>query len=147
MTNLLDAPRPDPVLPTTATAEPAYYSITQAAALLRVSRVSIWRWIGAGRLPVRRLGHRTTRIRREDLERLLAGTGAEGSGDSRRAPRPDWREVGTSEHFVQFYEADGFLLDTVGEFIGPALRTGEAAIVVATEAHRAGLEQRFRAAG
>ena len=147
MTNLLNAPRPDPVAPTNGTAEPAYYSITQAAALLRVSRVSIWRWISAGRLPVRRLGHRTTRIKRADLERLLAGTGAEGSADSRRAPRPDWREAGTSEHFVQFYEADGFLLDAVEEFIAPALRTGEAGIVVATEAHRAGLEQRFRAVG
>jgi excisionase family DNA binding protein len=41
-----------------------YYSISQAAALLGVSRVSIWRWIRAGHLPVSRLGHRTTRIKR-----------------------------------------------------------------------------------
>src|SRR5579859_721371 len=48
-----------------------YYSISQAAALLGISRVSIWRWIGDGRLPAVRLGHRTTRIKHADLERLL----------------------------------------------------------------------------
>src|SRR5205814_8371306 len=44
-------------------------------------------------------------------------------------------------------EADAFLVDAVGEFIGRALRAGESGIVVATEAHRAGVEQRLQADG
>src|SRR5712692_10824187 len=49
----------------------SYYSVSQAAALLGVSRMSIWRWVRSGRLPVARFGHRTARIRREDLDRLV----------------------------------------------------------------------------
>src|SRR5581483_1439584 len=56
--------------PSTTNEARPHYSISQAAAQLGVSRVTIWRWIRAGRLPGARLGHRTTRIRREDLERL-----------------------------------------------------------------------------
>src|SRR5207245_6164992 len=59
----------------TASDDPAeqrgYYSVSEVAALLGVSRVSIWRWISAARLPVSRLGHRTVRIRREDVDRIV----------------------------------------------------------------------------
>src|SRR5438105_10647946 len=48
-----------------------YYSIAEVAALLGVSRVSVWRWISSGRLPVSRLGHRTVRIRGQDVEQIL----------------------------------------------------------------------------
>ena len=68
-----------------------YYSISQAAALFGVSRVTIWRWIRAGLLPVWRLGHRTVRIKSEDLERLLvqrseAGSRSLDAGDVRSQP-------------------------------------------------------------
>jgi excisionase family DNA binding protein len=136
------------------------YNISQAAALLGVSRVTIWRWIRAGRLPVARLGHRTTRIKREDLERLLlelrpAGprawltqrlrAGADSYGSD--APQPGGGEMAESDHFVQFYDADPFLLDAVAEFIGTALRAGDVGIVVATREHREGLDERLAAAG
>jgi len=52
-----------------------------------------------------------------------------------------------SEHFVQFYESDEFLLQAVGEFIGPSLGTGEAGIVVATNAHIMRLEDVLLAQG
>src|ERR687893_212896 len=65
------SPSPDAGASAQAADARSYYSISQAAALLGVSRMSIWRWIGAGRLPAARLGHRTTRIRREDLAQLL----------------------------------------------------------------------------
>lgn len=52
-----------------------------------------------------------------------------------------------SGHFVQFYDADAFLLDSLAEFVGTALREGEAAIVIATEPHRRGLDERLQAAG
>ncbi|HEX8475555.1 MAG TPA: ATP-binding protein [Pyrinomonadaceae bacterium] len=63
------------------------------------------------------------------------------------APRTIWSEMGESEHFVQFYEADAFLLESLGDFIGTAINAGEAAIVVATKAHRGELETRLQAKG
>jgi excisionase family DNA binding protein len=48
------------------------YSVSQAAVLLGVSRMTLSRWIRAGRLPAARLGHRTVRISREDLVAFLA---------------------------------------------------------------------------
>jgi Signal transduction histidine kinase len=52
-----------------------------------------------------------------------------------------------SEHFVQFYETDNFLLDSLNGFIGKGISAGDACIVVATEAHREGLETRLRDSG
>nr|MBA2454599.1 MEDS domain-containing protein [Chloroflexia bacterium] len=63
------------------------------------------------------------------------------------APRTDWTEMGASEHFVQFYDTDTFLVDAVGAFVSSGLRAGDAAIVVATQAHREAIEERLRAAG
>src|SRR4051812_40851891 len=67
--------------------------------------------------------------------------------DSPLAPVSDWREMGTSEHFVQFYESDSFLVNSVAEFIGAGLGTGDGAIVIATPEHREELEKRLRANG
>jgi PAS domain S-box-containing protein/excisionase family DNA binding protein len=120
--------------------ERGYYSVSEAAAVLGVSRMSVWRWIRAGRLPAARIGPRTTRIARPDLEAWLAQHGPDGHHSwvaRRRGP----------EHVVQFYEADAFLLDAITEFIGGALRAGEAAVVVATAAHRRGLEDRLQSGG
>lgn len=50
-------------------------------------------------------------------------------------------------HAVQFYDDDHFLLDALGRFVGSALEAGDAAIVIATEAHRDGLAQRLKARG
>src|SRR5206468_3120916 len=47
-------------------------TIAQAAELLGVSRTTIRRWIAAGKLPASKAGRRTTRIRRQDLEGLMA---------------------------------------------------------------------------
>ena len=55
--------------------------------------------------------------------------------------------MGETEHFVQFYEADAFLLNSLGEYTAAALKAGEAAIVVATGAHRDELEARLREQG
>ena len=64
-----------------------------------------------------------------------------------RAPRTDWAEMSDTEHFVQFYEADGFLLNSLSGFIGNAISSGEGAIVVATKAHRQGLDELLQANG
>lgn len=63
------------------------------------------------------------------------------------APRTDWSAMGETEHFVQFYEADGFLLNSLSGFIGNALNSGDGAIVVGTKAHREGLDELLLANG
>jgi signal transduction histidine kinase len=50
-------------------------------------------------------------------------------------------------HTVQFYADDSFLLDGLSRFIGTALGAGDAAIVLATPAHREALERRLQDRG
>jgi signal transduction histidine kinase len=50
-------------------------------------------------------------------------------------------------HAVQFYGEDTYLLDELSRFIGAALVAGEAAVVIATKAHRDGLSQRLKSRG
>src|SRR5712691_3847157 len=129
-----------------AGASRSYYSIAEVAALLGVSRVSVWRWIRSGRLPVSRLGHRTVRVKRDDLLQIVRPmrTGsAPTSPPAADAPAP----ANSADHVVMFYEADKFLVDGVVDFIGPALKAGERAIVVATPAHRVSIEAELRADG
>ena len=141
-----------------ARGERVYYSITEAAQVLGVSRVSIWRWIRDGRLSVLRVGQRTTRIRRQDVDRLLSApgpadrtTGAVVVRADDAAPRVSWPVLGAGDdvppHLVHFYEADTVLLDALSAYIGAGLRAGEAGIVIATPAHRAELEARLQAQG
>lgn len=77
---------------------------------------------------------------RQFVSSSLAGDplGSERSGDS--SPPPQRHEVG-------FYSDDQHLLDGLTQFIGTALKTGNAAIVVATESHRESLLPRLQAYG
>jgi signal transduction histidine kinase len=63
------------------------------------------------------------------------------------APHIDWATLTDAGHFARFYETDDFLLHGLSEFIGAGLRAGDAALVVATPEHRAGLADRLQAAG
>jgi signal transduction histidine kinase len=65
------------------------------------------------------------------------------------APVAPWREHDHDSHghVVQFYSEDRSLIETLGRFIGSALQAGDAAIVVATEAHRHGLAEELKARG
>jgi len=54
------------------------------------------------------------------------------------------KAAGTHDHFVQFYENDDFLIDEVYGFVGAGLQNGGAGIVIATQPHRHGLEQRLK---
>src|SRR5579859_847391 len=49
-------------------------------------------------------------------------------------------EAPPSDHVVQFYETDEFLLDSLTGFASAGLATRDACIVLATEAHRIALE-------
>ncbi|MGH8630349.1 MAG: MEDS domain-containing protein, partial [Burkholderiales bacterium] len=137
-----------------------YCTVSQAAALLGVSRVSIWRWIRDGHLPAIRMGQRITRIRQKDLEHVRVQSQSTGSpswlaqqNQAAHANSPSGLEQQTaaaprpaSDHAVQFYETDAFLLDAVTRFIGEALRAGDVGIVVATKPHRDSLARRLRVA-
>jgi PAS domain S-box-containing protein/excisionase family DNA binding protein len=134
-----------------AGASERFYSVSEAAARLGVSRISVWRWIRDGRLPAARLGHRTTRISGRDIDRLLApgvdspttAVAVAAKGAPHEAPSGRWWEIDSSEHLVQFYESDGFLIDAVSDFIGSALRSGDGAIVIATPNHVEALNARL----
>jgi hypothetical protein len=58
-----------------------------------------------------------------------------------------WAEMSACEHFVQIYEADDAFLDTLAGFIGGGLKQGDAAVVIATPAHRLELDKRLAAMG
>lgn len=57
------------------------------------------------------------------------------------------REPDAPEHFVKFYESEESLLDAVADYIGASLRKGDCGLVIATVAHRAGIEDRLRLNG
>ncbi len=60
------------------------------------------------------------------------------------APRAQWADHQHTAHVVQFYGEDRFLLDELSRFIGNALGAGKSAVVIATEEHREGLNQRLQ---
>jgi signal transduction histidine kinase/ActR/RegA family two-component response regulator len=82
----------------------------------------------------------------QSVEEALPRT-ADGIRVQDFAPRSEWSEMCEVDHFVQFYETDLSLLNSVGGFISTGLDKGDACIVVATEAHRVGLENLLRARG
>lgn len=50
-------------------------------------------------------------------------------------------------HSVQFYQNDSFLIEGLSRFIGSAILAGDAALVIATKAHREALEERLTHSG
>jgi signal transduction histidine kinase len=50
-------------------------------------------------------------------------------------------------HLVQYYEKEGFLYDKVTDFMSDGLRATDAAILIATRAHREGVESRLLGMG
>ena len=65
-------------------------------------------------------------------------------GNGTTVPHPE-RQL--HEHVVYLYRESDSLLEPLCDYIGPALAGGNAAIVVATQAHRDRLEQRLMARG
>src|SRR5690349_11869039 len=63
------------------------------------------------------------------------------------APQSNISMPRDSEHFVQFYETDAFLLHTLSDYIGTGLAEGMVCLVVATRAHSMELDGRLQAAG
>jgi signal transduction histidine kinase len=70
-----------------------------------------------------------------------------GFYNSKTAARPDWTAMKAADHFVQFYESDEFLLDSLAGFIGAGLDAGDTCIVVATPKRGRSLERRLSSSG
>jgi signal transduction histidine kinase len=70
-----------------------------------------------------------------------------GQGQDVGLQKSAWSQRGERQHGVQFYSQDKFLLQELSEYIGNALRAGNAAVVVATEQHRNALLQWLVAQG
>ncbi|MBZ5664424.1 MAG: MEDS domain-containing protein [Acidobacteriia bacterium] len=62
-------------------------------------------------------------------------------------PVPHAKDTAHPIHTVRFYADDSFLLDELSRFIGSALVAGDAAIVIATKAHRDALTHRLHSRG
>jgi excisionase family DNA binding protein len=58
-----------------------YLTVAEAAALLKVHKSTIWRWIDKGQLPAYRVGQRGVRLKKADLERSLTRVGQEKGGE------------------------------------------------------------------
>ncbi|HXE04885.1 MAG TPA: MEDS domain-containing protein, partial [Bryobacteraceae bacterium] len=63
------------------------------------------------------------------------------------APPAQWHDHDSHGHVVQFYTGDAALLGAISRFIGTALGAGDAAVVIATRAHRDGLFQQLKERG
>jgi hypothetical protein len=58
-----------------------------------------------------------------------------------------WGEIAPCEHVVQIYENDEGFLDLLAGFVSGGVNAGECAVVIATAAHLAALEERLTALG
>ncbi len=58
-----------------------------------------------------------------------------------------WSNVSPHSHLVQFYENDGFLIDSLARWFGDGLDAGDTCIFVGTEAHRISLEKYLKDRG
>jgi signal transduction histidine kinase len=63
------------------------------------------------------------------------------------APPANFGDHDQHGHVAQFYADDAFLVESLSRFIGPALAAGDAAIVIATPAHRESLGRTLRLRG
>ena len=61
--------------------------------------------------------------------------------------RLEWENIDGSEHFVQFYETDLFMLDSLSTFVSTGLAQGDVCVAVATSEHLKGVEARLRELG
>lgn len=59
----------------------------------------------------------------------------------------DWKETVKADHFVQFYETDDFLLNSLTDFIGAGLDEGDVCVVIARKTYRETLEKLLNAKG
>jgi PAS domain S-box-containing protein len=123
-------------------------SVGQAAGYLGVSTATLRNWDRSGKLKPRRHPQNGYRIYlHEDLEAVLRSADLSTLTDESFAPVVEWKEMGESEHFVQFYENDEFLIESVSSFVGAALTDNQSGLVIATAEHRQAIQRKLLACG
>jgi excisionase family DNA binding protein len=123
-------------------------TVSEAAQYLGVSTATLRNWDRSGKLTPRRHPQNGYRIYlHEDLEAVLRSADLSTLTDESFAPQVDWSEIRDSDHFVQFYENDEYLVESVCEFVAAALNDGQSSIIVATEEHRNAIGRRLLACG
>src|SRR3954470_22654106 len=105
-------------------------TISEAADFLGVSTATLRNWERAGKLRPRRHPQNGYRIYlHEDLEAVLRSADLSTLTDESIAPQIDWSKMREDEHFVQFYENDEYLVESLSAYVGTALREGNSSIV------------------
>ena len=125
-----------------------YLTVGDAAKMLGVSPWTLRNWDNAGKLSSAR--HPVTGYRiyhPDDLQALLRNESLRGKQTRLMAPNLDWDEIGDTEHFVQFYEHDSFLIESVSKYIGRAIVAGDGALIIATPNHRNRIRQKLKRQG
>ncbi|HEV8378956.1 MAG TPA: ATP-binding protein [Tepidisphaeraceae bacterium] len=124
-----------------------YLTVGEAADFLGVSPWTLRNWDKAGRLKAVRHPKNGYRIyRQQDLEAVL-DPGDAFAPTGRTQSRIDWTQMGEREHFVQFYEDDAFLEDSVAGYVGTGMENDEGAVVIATRDHRVAIAKKLKARG
>src|SRR5829696_4233711 len=123
-------------------------TISEAADFLGVSTATLRNWDRSGKLKPRRHPQNGYRIYlHEDLEAVLRSADLSMLTDESLAPQIDWSKMSDSEHFVQFYENDEFLIESISGFVDAALRDGGGSVVIATPDHQSALNRKLVACG
>lgn len=65
----------------------------------------------------------------------------------RAAPTADWSDMGSLDHFVQFYQNDQHFIESVSEYFTHCIRVGDTSIVVATASHHKKIDATIRKFG
>lgn len=124
-----------------------YFTVGEAAEYLGVSAGTLRNWDRNGKLKPRRHPQNGYRIYlSEDLKALLQSVDDNPPPYS-VAPQTDWNRMGEQAHFVQFYEHDDYLIDSVGGYVAAALTQGQASVVIATHEHRIALQRHLARRG
>lgn len=53
----------------------------------------------------------------------------------RMSPTSDWSGMARAEHFVQFYESDAFIINSVAEYLCHGIKAAEFCVIAATQDH------------
>jgi PAS domain S-box-containing protein len=79
----------------------------------------------------------------EDLEAVLRSADRTSLCDDAFAPQVNFRGFGETEHFVQFYDSDAFLIESVSAFVAAALVDGNSSVIIATPEHRNAIQRKL----
>ena len=125
-----------------------HLTVAEAAEFLGVSPWTLRNWDKTGKLiPMRHPVNGYRIYRQQDLEKILHSDKLHGKCQGTLAPTFDWNEIGDNEHFVQFYETDSHLVESVTGYLERGVAAGEGMIVVATRDHRARIQEKLAERG